>query len=222
MAAPAVHYASIRRCWAALCVLPLFAGPPGACSVGGSPTKEVDQVTTSNNPYAAPSAAVSDAHYDSAEVGTLNLWSARGRIGRLRYVAWGTGAYLVFAVLMAFLIGPSPRGAGQAMLGLLFIPMAVLWIFWAIQRAHDLDRSGWQVLLLFIPLLGVIWGFIWIFGRGTPHANRYGPPPPPNSLGVKILGTVMPVIFIVGIVAAIALPAYSDYVKRAHAAQASR
>lgn len=181
-------------------------------------------MTTSSNPYAAPNAAVADANPGSEGVGTLNLWSARGRIGRLRYVAWGTGAYLMFGVLMGLLpilLGSSALGAGQAMVFLLFIPMFVLWIFWAIQRAHDLDRSGWQVLLMFIPLLGVIWGFIWVFGRGTPHANQYGPPPPPNSLGVKILGTVMPGIFIVGIVAAIALPAYSDYVKRAHAAQAS-
>ena len=78
------------------------------------------------------------------------------------------------------------------------------------------------MLLILIPLLGMIWGFIWLFGRGTPHANRYGPPPPPNSLGVKILGTVLPINFIVGILAAIALPAYSDYVKRAQAAQSSR
>jgi uncharacterized membrane protein YhaH (DUF805 family) len=181
-------------------------------------------MTTSNNPYAAPNAAVADAYPGSA-VGTLNPWSARGRIGRLRYVAWGTGAYLLFAVLIGLLpvlLGSSASGAVQAMVGLLLIPLGVLWIFWAIQRAHDLDRSGWQVLLMFIPLLGMIWGFIWLFGRGTPHANRYGPPPPPNSLGVKILGTVMPVIFVVGIVAAIALPAYSDYVKRAKAAQVSR
>jgi len=180
-------------------------------------------MTTSNNPYAAPNAAVADAFPGSA-VGALNPWSARGRIGRLRYVAWGTGAYLVLAVLMALLpvlMGSSARDVGPAMVALLCIPMAVLWIFWAIQRAHDLDRSGWYVLLMFIPVLGMIWGFIWLFRRGTPEANRYGPPPPPNSLGVKILGTVMPVIFVVGIVAAIALPAYSDYVKRAKAAQTS-
>jgi uncharacterized membrane protein YhaH (DUF805 family) len=182
-------------------------------------------MTTSSNPYAAPNAAVADSHPGSEEVGKLNFWSARGRIGRLRYVAWGTGAYLVLVVLMALLpavLGPSARDLGAVVVALLALPMLVLWIFWAIQRAHDLDRSGWQVLLMLIPVLGMIWGFIWVFGRGTPHTNRYGPPPPPNSLGVKILGTVMPVIFVVGIVAAIALPAYVDYTKRAQAAQASR
>ena len=182
-------------------------------------------MTTSSNPYAAPNAAVADTHPGSEEVGRLNLWSARGRIGRLRYVAWGTGAYLVFAVLMGLLpalLGPNAREFAQGVVVLVSVPMLVLWIFWAIQRAHDLDRSGWQVLLMLIPVLGMIWGFIWVFGRGTPHANRYGPPPPPNSLGVKILGTVLPVIFVVGILAAIALPAYVDYTKRAQAAQTSR
>jgi uncharacterized membrane protein YhaH (DUF805 family) len=174
----------------------------------------------SSNPYAAPNAAVADTHADHAGVGTLNLWSARGRIGRLRYVAWGTGAYLLFGVVLAMvplLLGSRARGTGEALIGLLVIPMVVLWTFWAIQRAHDMDRSGWQVLLMLIPVIGIIWTFIWLFGRGTPHANRYGPPPPPNSLGVKILGTVFPALVIIGILAAVALPAYNDYVKRAQA-----
>lgn len=182
-------------------------------------------MTTSINPYAAPNAMVAEAYDDHQQVARLNLWSPRGRIGRLRYVAWGTGAYLVFAVLTGLataLFAPSTRDGASAMLVLMVIPLTMLWVFWAIQRAHDLDRSGWQVLLMLVPVLGIIWGFIWLFGRGTPGANRYGPPPPPNSLGVKILGTVMPVIFVVGILAAIALPAYSDYTKRAQAAQDSR
>lgn len=178
-------------------------------------------MTTANNPYAAPNAAVTDASA-SSEVGKLNPWSPRGRIGRLRYVAWWTAAYLGFAFLIgmgAGVLGPRVGGGLSALIFLLYIPMLVLWVFWAIQRAHDLDRSGWQVLLLFIPVLNIIWGLIWLFGRGTPTANRYGPPPPPNSTGVKILGFAMPVIMGIGILAAIALPAYHDYSNRVRAAQ---
>lgn len=182
-------------------------------------------MTMTSNPYAAPTATVADTHPDHAGVGTLSLWNPRGRIGRLRYVAWGTAAYLLFSVLMALLpvlLGLSERGVARALVVLLVIPVIALWTIWAIQRAHDMDRSGWQVLLMLIPVVGLIWTFIWLFGRGTPHANRYGPPPPPNSLGVKILGILLPALFIIGILAAIALPAYSDYVKRAQAVKAGQ
>jgi Tfp pilus assembly major pilin PilA len=49
-------------------------------------------------------------------------------------------------------------------------------------------------------------------------------PPPnrltlPNTRAVKILAWVFPAFFVLGIVAAIALPAYQQYVMRAKAAQ---
>ena len=50
---------------------------------------------------------------------------------------------------------------------------------------------------------------------GTDGPNRFGAPTPPNSVGVLIAAWAMPVIMIIGVVAAIALPAYQDYQKRA-------
>jgi uncharacterized membrane protein YhaH (DUF805 family) len=49
-----------------------------------------------------------------------------------------------------------------------------------VRRLHDLDRSGWWLLLGFIPLIGAIVLIVWFCGRGTPGANRFGP----DSLGV--------------------------------------
>ena len=73
-----------------------------------------------------------------------------------------------------------------------------------------MDWSGWTVLLTIIPLVGLI----WVFKAGSAGANNYGGPPPPNTTGVKILGLLMPVLFVVGILAAIAIPgvrqAYHD------------
>ena len=46
-----------------------------------------------------------------------------------------------------------------------------------IKRLHDRDRSGWFILLLFIPLVN-IWPVIEIyFLRGTDGENRYGADP---------------------------------------------
>jgi hypothetical protein len=50
---------------------------------------------------------------------------------------------------------------------------------------------------------------------GTPGANRFGDPPPPNTAGVILLALILPAVFIIGFIAAIAIPAYQDYVGRA-------
>jgi uncharacterized membrane protein YhaH (DUF805 family) len=46
-----------------------------------------------------------------------------------------------------------------------------------VRRLHDLDRSGWWLLLDLIPLIGWIVLIVWFCGRGTPGANRFGPDP---------------------------------------------
>lgn len=47
----------------------------------------------------------------------------------------------------------------------------------AVRRLHDTDRSGWWLLIGFIPLIGAIVLLIWYVTRGTPGDNRYGPDP---------------------------------------------
>jgi hypothetical protein len=73
-------------------------------------------------------------------------------------------------------------------------------------------------LLALIPFVGLI----WLFKSGTPGSNRFGAPPPPNTTGVKVLACIAPAIAIIGILAAIAIPAYQDYVTRAQEAQQSQ
>jgi hypothetical protein len=57
------------------------------------------------------------------------------------------------------------------------------------------------------------------FVPGTDGPNRFGAKTPPNSVGVLIGVWIVPAIFVLGVMAAIALPAYQDYVKRAATAQ---
>ena len=44
-----------------------------------------------------------------------------------------------------------------------------------VRRLHDLDRTGWWLLLDFIPVIGWIVLIVWFCSRGTVGANRFGP-----------------------------------------------
>ena len=43
------------------------------------------------------------------------------------------------------------------------------------QRLQDTNRSGWFLLLYFIPLIGLIWLLVLCCLEGTEGENRYGP-----------------------------------------------
>ena len=171
-----------------------------------------------NNPYAPPTARVQDIQNDS-QTQPIKLWSATGRIGRLRYIAWSiVGSFAIMPV--AFVAGLLSAAAGSesvlyVLLGLAYVAYAVFLALLTIQRCHDMDWTGWASLLVLIPLVGLIFWFI----AGTPGRNRFGAPPPPNPRGMAWVVAVPLVLFVLGIVAAIALPAYQQYVMRAKAAQ---
>jgi len=164
----------------------------------------------SANPYAAPKAAVGDVE-SVQEYAEIRMWSASGRIGRLRYLAYSTGASLLAGAAAGALVAVLGETLGGVLSLAVYIAAIVFSVIAGIQRSHDMDWSGWTVLLALIPFVGLI----WIFKSGTPGSNRWGPPPPPNTTGVKILGLLLPIIAFIGIIAAIVIPAYADYQKRA-------
>jgi len=47
----------------------------------------------------------------------------------------------------------------------------------SIRRLHDLDKSGWWLLLQLIPLIGPIIVLVWFCFQGTTGSNRFGPDP---------------------------------------------
>ncbi|MFD1624549.1 DUF805 domain-containing protein [Azospirillum griseum] len=48
----------------------------------------------------------------------------------------------------------------------------------SVRRLHDIDRSGWWVLLSFVPLVGWLVLLIWNVKKGDAVDNRFGPPHP--------------------------------------------
>lgn len=177
-------------------------------------------MTEAVNPYAAPKAAVADVYDNEAGVQPVKLFSSKGRVGRLRYLAYNLGAYLLLVVggmVLGFIAGSLGSAKAGGVLGILVaIPYFIFFVLLTIQRSHDMGWTGWTVFLAFIPFVGLI----WLLNPGTKGGNRFGAPPPPNTTMVKIGGLAFPVIMVVGLVAAIALPAYQGYTQRAKAAKA--
>lgn len=174
----------------------------------------------SNSPYSTPKAQVGDV---LPEHGELKIFGVTGRIGRVRYLAWSAvllftllGLYFVSAVLMALV--PVLGGLVLAAVG---IAALVVSVQIGVQRLHDIGWSGWLWLVNLIPVVGSVFALIMLIVPGNTGANRFGPPPPPNTTAVKVLAfgwLIIPVIL--GILAAIAIPQYQSYIERAEQAQA--
>jgi uncharacterized membrane protein YhaH (DUF805 family) len=171
------------------------------------------------NPYTTPTAKVTDP---DEEYGKIKVFSASGRLGRVRYIGYSFGLTMLISILVAFLAAATGASAGKGVAALVMVvgygAIIVLSALLTIQRAHDFNSSGWLALLVLIPLVNLIFWFI----PGTDGENRFGRKTPPNGIGVILLACIVPLIFIIGILAAIAIPAYSGYVQRAKAAQVQK
>ena len=183
-----------------------------------SPVNPPASQSAPTTPYAPPTANVAENLPEYAE---LRPFGVEGRIGRLRYLAWTlslmAAAMGVFGVIA---IGFQISEVLGAILGVLaLVAMLVVSVQIGVQRLHDIGWSGWLLLVNIIPMVGSVFSLIMLVVPGSNVANRFGPPPPPNSTAVKVLSALwllVPVVF--GILAAIALPAYQDYTERAQAA----
>jgi uncharacterized membrane protein YhaH (DUF805 family) len=47
----------------------------------------------------------------------------------------------------------------------------------AVRRLHDTDRSGWWLLIAFIPVVGILVLLYFYVSRGDAGQNRFGPAP---------------------------------------------
>ena len=172
-----------------------------------------------DNPFAPPRATVRDVDSRTQRYQEVSAFTYKGRIGRLRFLAYGVAAYflMIFGAIVLGILSALLHFPPWLATALLFIPYFIVVVLATIQRSHDMDWSGWMSLLALIPFVGLI----WVFKGGTQGENRFGAPPPPNTTGVKILALLLPVgIAVIGILAAIAIPQYQNYVQRAKAKQA--
>ena len=129
------------------------------------------------------------------------LFSFEGRVPRR--VIWAVSFGMVGVVFMVIVLstvlviglglllailageGEPPAWIGFALITIQLIILGgtyivMLWVSLAVQikRWHDLDKSGWWMLIGFVPVVGPVWSFIETGCiRGTVGSNEYGPDP---------------------------------------------
>ncbi len=189
---------------------------------------------TQHNPYRTPD-AIMEGDFEG-EYNDAPIYAMHGRIGRIRFLSYSMimNLVLMFIVMIlvlifAMLVGgfganTSESSGVMVLAGIMYMVMIAASLYISIvtakRRLNDLNRSGWLSLLWFVPLINLVFWLYLVFAAGDEGYNDYGAPALPPTAVHKVFALLIPVGFaMIGILAAIAIPAYQDYVERAQMAQ---
>jgi uncharacterized membrane protein YhaH (DUF805 family) len=124
--------------------------------------------------------------FEAISSGFRNYVNFSGRAVRSEFWYWTLFTFVLVGVLGIIdqMLNPGVRmGAFSVLNGLVGLALILPSLAVSIRRLHDIDRTGWWVLLGFLPVIGTLVLIYWACQRGTPGANRFGPDPMP-ALGM--------------------------------------
>ena len=119
------------------------------------------------------------------------LFSFQGRVNRAKFWLVHLGIFVVEAIVLSLMGGTAAIISGDyeqiivvsgGATGVVWSIVGVLafWISLAagVKRWHDRNKSGWWMLIIFVPVIGSLWYLIECgFLKGTTGPNTYGPDP---------------------------------------------
>jgi uncharacterized membrane protein YhaH (DUF805 family) len=99
-----------------------------------------------------------------------------GRARRKEYWMFALFNLIIIIILSAGMAAISPE---LGSLAYLIYSLAVILpsIAVGVRRLHDLNKSGWMILVSLIPFIGGIWILILMCTNGTSGPNDYGEDP---------------------------------------------
>lgn len=123
-----------------------------------------------------------DSSADKEAVFKELFFTSAGRLNRKSYIYRSIFLSLVLGIIQ--LILELATAAIEALELLFAVMILVLCIFGFVagimmlaRRLHDLDKSGWWMLLLFVPLVNILFYIYILFFKGTEGPNQYGEDP---------------------------------------------
>ncbi|MGG7568327.1 DUF805 domain-containing protein [Rhodovulum sp. DZ06] len=96
--------------------------------------------------------------------------------------------FMVFTTLGSMVLQGALGAVAEGGSDVAILALSALTLLWSLglflpslavtsRRLHDVGRSFWWYLLIFVPLIGMIVLLVWFCSRSKPEANRWGPPP---------------------------------------------
>ena|SRR5579862_5365826 len=104
-----------------------------------------------------------------------NYANFSGRSRRAEY--WYFTLFILLSYLAIMLLTAARPMFGIVLMFVLLIALLIPGMAVNIRRLHDIDHSGWWVLIGFVPLLGGLILLVWHCTPGTVGANRFGADP---------------------------------------------
>jgi uncharacterized membrane protein YhaH (DUF805 family) len=123
---------------------------------------------------------------EAVKSGFSNYVNFSGRAVRSEFWYWTLFTIVLVGVLGVIdqMLNPGVRmGAFSILNGLVSLALILPGLAVSIRRLHDIDRTGWWVLLSFIPIIGILVLIYWACQPGTSGPNRFGPDPMPALSG---------------------------------------
>ena len=84
--------------------------------------------------------------------------------------------------LATLFLGAAAGSAGGSLFGILIGIVAGIASIWfslaqGVKRLHDLNKSGWLILICCVPIIGWVFSLYMLFADGTVGPNQYGEDP---------------------------------------------
>jgi len=183
-----------------------------------------DTAHNSPNPLSQPdyyspptSVPLAEEDFTHTSYNTSNWYSLNGRIGRIQLLAFGviwgliTTLLYIIGTLLGSVLGPGAISLILAIISIFTLPAAIYsYILLPRRRLHDIGKSGWWLLLLIVPLVNILLLLYMYFARGDDGVNAYGLPPAPYTQTEFWLALLLPILAVLGILAAILMPNLLD------------
>jgi uncharacterized membrane protein YhaH (DUF805 family) len=112
-------------------------------------------------------------------------FTVKGRISRANFVP-----VVLVAIVLGFIFdwGKNKLTTNIALdlLYIFFDGLVLVVVYYYVKRFHDIDKPGWYVLLLWVPIYNLYLFLLLIFKKGTMGPNKFGSDPYSITGGVAV------------------------------------